>query len=147
MQLKDGHLQKAMESIARLKPTPISKISRSLARFASTAGFKLMVGVVELANTQASQDIAAEAKVRVVTKVKSEIEAVLEQEDADVRAGTDVQGMKPRFVKVVAQMRLLRDLVDGIASLPTDGASKHSSLRRSLVDIRNQFEARFWDTL
>lgn len=106
-----------------------------------------MVGVVELANTQASQDIAAEAKVRVVTKVKSEIEAVLEQEDADVRAGTDVQGMKPRFVKVVAQMRLLRDLVDGIASLPTDGASKHSSLRRSLVDIRNQFEARFWDTL
>ena len=135
-----------MESIAKLKPTPLSKISRSLARFVSTAGFKLMAGVVELANNQATQDVAAEAKVRLVTKVKSDIGAILEQEVADVQAGTDVNDMKPRFVKIVTHMRLLRDLVDGIASLPTDGASRHASLRQSLVDIRDKFEARFWDT-
>ena len=126
-------LSKIMADSEELKAAKIKDISRNLARFPASPGFKQMQ--VCLRGAEARQKLEA------VTESKLDELKALAVTVRNTMSENPFHMQKSRLMDCIGFLNTFRELLSGIASMPADPESKHVDLRDDLVGAKAEFEA------
>eukprot|EP00435_Cladocopium_sp_Y103_P036024 s1867_g9.t1 len=110
----------------------IKDISKKLATFPTSTGYKQIMVCLREAESQAQMDKALDTKVAGLRDLEKEIEQIVSE-------GHNRQ--TARLMNAEKFLTTLQKVILGIATIPSDPSSKHVDLRDALVGAKNSFEA------
>ena len=114
-----------------LKAGSVAGISRQLARFAATAGFKRILLHLQETLSKQAVDEAAETKAAELQTAMEDLRTMMEGEGANT---------SHEFMTIVKLLESLRGFMQLTAALPADANSKHGDLREQALKQRVDFE-------